>query len=63
MTKIHIALAVDDLDAILAAVRANGGTVTMDKAPIPTVGVLVRFDDPEGNNIGAMTYEERPVTR
>jgi len=54
---------VDDIDAVLAAVEANGGTVTMGKAPIPTVGVLIRFDDTEGNNIGAMAYERPPVTR
>ena len=50
--------AVDDVDAVLAAVRANGGKVTMDKSPIPTVGVLVRFEDSEGNDIGAMAYEQ-----
>jgi predicted enzyme related to lactoylglutathione lyase len=48
---------VDDVDAVLAAVRANGGKVTMDRSPIPTVGVLVRFEDTEGNDIGAMAYE------
>ena len=55
--------AVHDLDAVLAAVEANGGRVTMPKSPIPTVGVLVRFDDPEGNDIGAMVYERAPTTR
>ena len=54
---------VDDIDAVLAAVEANGGKVTMNKAPIPTVGVLIRFDDAEGNDIGAMAYETPPVTR
>eukprot|EP01030_Chromulinospumella_sphaerica_P018488 gene18488-18354_t len=51
--------AADDIDAVLAAVEANGGKVTMGKSPIPTVGVLIRFDDTEGNNIGAMAYEPR----
>lgn len=54
---------VDDIDAVLAAVEANGGKVTMNKAPTPTVGVLIRFDDAEGNDIGAMAYETPPVTR
>ena len=54
---------VDDLDAVLAVVEANGGRITMTKAPIPTVGVLVRFEDPDGNNIGAMAYEAPPITR
>ena len=57
LTGIEATFAVDDLDAVLAAVEANGGRVTMPKAPIPTVGVLIRFDDPEGNNVGAMLYE------
>lgn len=59
----EITFSVSDLDAIIAAVEANGGRITMPKAPIPTVGVLIRFDDPEGNDIGAMAYERPPVTR
>ena len=51
---------VDDVDAIAAAVRANGGTVTLEKSHIPTVGTLIRFLDTEGNEIGAMRYEQRP---
>lgn len=51
---------VDDLDPIIAAVEANGGTVTMGKAPIPTVGTLIRFLDTEGNEVGAMHYEQSP---
>ncbi len=52
--------AVDDDDAVLAAVEANGGTVTMGKSPIPTVGVLIRFLDTEGNEVNAMRYEQPP---
>ncbi len=55
--------AVEDVDVILAAVERNGGRITMQKSPIPTVGVLVRFEDTEGNDVGAMKYEKRPVTR
>jgi predicted enzyme related to lactoylglutathione lyase len=50
-------ISVDDLDPVLEAVKAHGGTVIMDKAPIPTVGVLIRFLDTEGNDVGAMKYE------
>jgi predicted enzyme related to lactoylglutathione lyase len=53
---------VDDLDAVIAAVEANGGKVTGPKYPIPTVGVLVRFLDTEGNDIGAMKYDTPPHT-
>jgi predicted enzyme related to lactoylglutathione lyase len=54
--------AVDDVDAIATAVEANGGQITMTKAVIPTVGALIRFLDPEGNDIGAMQYEKTPHT-
>jgi uncharacterized protein len=52
---------VDDVDAIAAAVAANGGRITMTKAEIPTVGTLIRFDDTEGNDVGAMKYETAPA--
>ena len=55
--------AVEDLDPIIAAVEANGGKITFPKSQIPTVGVLIRFEDPEGNDIGAMAYDHKPVTR
>ena len=54
--------AVDDLDAVGAAVIANGGRITMDQAAIPTVGVVTRFIDPEGNDMSAMKYETPPHT-
>ena len=54
--------AVADVDAVAALVTANGGTLTMPKAVIPTVGALIRFLDPEGNDIGAMAYEVMPHT-
>lgn len=53
---------VDDLDAVIAAVEANGGTMIFGKSPIPTVGVLARFLDTEGNDVGAMKYEQTPHT-
>jgi predicted enzyme related to lactoylglutathione lyase len=51
---------VDDLDAVIAAVDASGGRVHMSKAVIPTVGTLIRFEDTEGNDVGAMKYEAPP---
>lgn len=50
-------IAVPDVDAALAAVIANGGTILMPKAVIPTVGQLFFFRDPEGNVAGAMQYD------
>ena len=53
----------DDVDAVLERVVAHGGTITMPKAVIPTVGALVRFLDTEGNDVGAMKYEVEPHTQ
>ena len=52
---------VDDVDAIAAAVEANGGKITMPRSVIPTVGTLIRFEDTEGNDVGAMKYETPPA--
>jgi uncharacterized protein len=55
-------IAVDDLDAVTEAVAKHGGRIIMKKASIPTVGVLTKFEDPEGNILGAMAYEHEPHT-
>jgi predicted enzyme related to lactoylglutathione lyase len=55
-------IAVDDLDAVTSAVAKHGGRILMEKAPIPTVGVLTKFEDTEGNVVGAMAYDEEPHT-
>lgn len=50
-------LAVDDVDAIAAAVEANGGRIVMARITLPTVGHLIFFEDTEGNIVGAMQYD------
>lgn len=55
-------IAVSDLDRVTKAIAANGGRVLMDRAPVPTVGILTKFEDPEGNVVGAMRYERPPRT-
>jgi predicted enzyme related to lactoylglutathione lyase len=50
-------IAVDDLDAVTKAVAEQGGRILMEKATIPTIGVLTKFEDTEGNVLGAMRYE------
>lgn len=52
-------ISVPDVDAALAAVIANGGTILMPKAVIPTVGQLFFFRDPEGNVAGAIQYDQK----
>jgi len=39
----------DDLDASNKAIKANGGTVTLERYEIPNFGVMSMFKDPTGN--------------
>jgi uncharacterized protein len=50
-------VSVEDVDAVAAAVVANGGTILIPRALIPTVGYLTLFRDTEGNVAGAMQYD------
>jgi predicted enzyme related to lactoylglutathione lyase len=49
-------VAVDDIDKVVAAVEAAGGTILMQKTTISGVGDLVYFADQSGNICGAMRY-------
>ena len=40
---------VDDIDAVAASIAGNGGKVIMEKCEIPTVGWLIKIQDPDGN--------------
>jgi predicted enzyme related to lactoylglutathione lyase len=42
-------IAVADIDATALAVEANGGKIVLSKCEIPTVGWLIKIQDPEGN--------------
>ncbi len=50
--------AVDDVEKVAAAVRANGGRVLMERTILPGIGELIFFQDPEGNVAGAMRYDD-----
>jgi predicted enzyme related to lactoylglutathione lyase len=54
---------VDSADAAAKAAEANGGKVILAKSIIPTVGELVWLQDPEGNIVGAMKYDEQQKAR
>lgn len=45
-------IAVDDIDAALAAVEAAGGKRLTERMPIPTIGWSALFEDTEGNRVG-----------
>jgi predicted enzyme related to lactoylglutathione lyase len=62
LNGIEPTFAVEDVDAIATAVEEYGGKIIFAKAAIPTVGALIRFLDPEGNDIGAMQYDTPPHT-
>ncbi|MDD5396943.1 MAG: VOC family protein [Candidatus Moranbacteria bacterium] len=47
-------IAVDDLDASMEAVKANGGTIIKEKDEIPGVGLFAGAKDTEGNRFGLM---------
>jgi predicted enzyme related to lactoylglutathione lyase len=42
-------ISVDDIDEAEKAIVANGGKIIFPKCEIPTVGWIVKFQDPEGN--------------
>lgn len=50
--------AVDDVEKVASAVRANGGRILMQRTILPGIGELIFFQDPEGNVAGAMRYDE-----
>jgi predicted enzyme related to lactoylglutathione lyase len=47
-------LMVESLDKTIADVDANGGHIALAKMPVPSIGWLAYFHDPEGNIFGAM---------
>ena len=50
-------IGVDDLDAILALIPSNGGTIVSQPFVIEGVGRLAFFQDTEGNRVGVMQYD------
>jgi len=51
-------ISVDDVEAIVKAITANGGRITIPPFLIEGVGTLAMFEDTEGNVVGAMQYVE-----
>ena len=59
MTGFECTISVEDIDATIRAIEANGGKIVMAKFQIPTVGSGIYFNDTEGNFVGAMQYERK----
>lgn len=49
---------VDDIPAILEKAKANGAKILVEQTPIPGVGQLAVFADPEGIVVGIMQEAE-----
>lgn len=47
-------ISVEDIDAAMAAVKEQGGTITREKDEIPGVGWFASARDTEGNRFGLM---------
>lgn len=60
MRGFEVTVGVDDLDAALAAVKANGGAVLDPPYRIEGVGDLAFVEDTEGNRLGVMKYDREP---
>src|SRR5690349_3053284 len=54
-------IAVSSIDESIAAIKAGGGQITMDKHEIPGVGIFAQALDPEGNPIGVIQMTHGPA--
>jgi predicted enzyme related to lactoylglutathione lyase len=59
MIGFECTVSVDNADATIRAVEANGGTVITPKFQIPGVGTVFYFQDTEGNVVGACQQESK----
>jgi predicted enzyme related to lactoylglutathione lyase len=53
----EITVGVESIDAIEKKIVPAGGTITMPKMRIETVGTLLYLNDTEGNRVGVMQYD------
>ena len=54
----EITVGVDSIADIEKRIAPAGGTITMPRMRIETVGELLYLNDPEGNRVGVMQYDE-----
>lgn len=50
---------VESVDEAVKKIKANGGTVVVEKMPIPTVGWVAYFKDPDQNIMGVFQYDDK----
>ena len=47
-------LDVESIDEIIPKIEASGGKIVVPKMAVPTIGWMIYFTDPSGNQFGAM---------
>ena len=52
--KVTATIDVPDVDATAEAIVAHGGKILIPRTTIPGIGMLVTFEDPEGNPMAAL---------
>ncbi len=52
-------IGVENIDEIIAKVKAYGGQIVLPKTSIPHVGWIIKFLDTEGNLLCAMQYDSK----
>ncbi|MBI5961686.1 MAG: VOC family protein [Chloroflexi bacterium] len=57
MSGVINTIEVDDLDAHISKIKANGGIVVVDKMAVPGVGWMIYFKDVEGSLWGLMQLD------
>jgi len=50
--KLALYIDVEDLDLYSERIRKAGGRIVVDKMPVPGVGILSLFEDPDGRVLG-----------
>ncbi len=63
MLGFEATVAVDDLEAAMSAIETAGGRVISRPIYIDEVGRLAYFEDPEGNLLGVMQYDDVEQSR
>ena len=56
---VTVVIGVDDVDVSSAKIESAGGTIVVPKMPIPGVGYVAYFKDPDGNIVGI--YHDDPT--
>ena len=59
MRGLECTIAVADIRNTAASIKSNGGKIVMPICTLAGIGQLLFFQDPEGNILGAMQYDDQ----